>query len=354
MQPNLFDFAPSELSQDAFLSWVLAHADPKLGNGRPEIQALGRAFLTAIFAKDNAAPLPAEIQSVKVQRQVENIDILVEVNESIAIVLEDKVGTTEHSDQLARYKKVVSKLGYGEEGKRNVLIYLQTGNQSTYKQVQDAGYHVFSRLDLLALLDGPVGTLAQDRSDIVLDFTRRLRRIETEVQSYRERVYKGWSANARMGFFIALQQGFPSARWRYVANRGGGLYAFFWGGKKAEDDARLYLQVEASTTLGLCFKLDTTRKGDLKALRMKWHKAVLASATLLGLEAARPPKFGNGKTMTVATFRDFPIGDAEGRVDVPATCDLMRRAEKVLEACLANTVRPRETTELPLPAATED
>ncbi|AXF01722.1 PD-(D/E)XK nuclease family protein [Paraburkholderia hospita] len=350
MQPNLFDLAPSELSQDAFLSWALAHADPERGKGRPEIQALGRAFLTDIFAKEDTASPPAEILSVRVRRQVESIDILVEVNESIAIVLEDKVGTTEHSDQLARYKKVVAKRGYGEEGKRIVLIYLQTGNQSTYKQVRDAGYHVLSRIDLLALLEGPVGSLAQDRSDIVVDFTRRLRRIETEVQSYQELAYKDWSANARMGFFMALQQTFHCARWRYVANKGGGLYAFFWGGKKAEEDTKLYLQVEASTTrLGLCVKLDTTRKEDLKALRKKWHKAVLASATSLELEVTRPPKFGNGKTMTIATFRDFPIVDAEGRVDVPATCDLMRRAENLLDVCVTHTVRSRVATELPLP-----
>jgi uncharacterized protein YktA (UPF0223 family) len=354
MQPNLFDFAPSELSQDAFLSWTLSHADPERGKGRPEIQALGLAFLSALFSKEDPVPPPAEIHSVKVRRQVESIDILVEVNENIAIVLEDKVGTTEHSDQLARYKSVVSKRGYGGEGKRIVLIYLQTGNQSTYKQVRDAGYHVFSRLDLLALLEGPVGSLAQDRSDIVVDFTRRLRRIETDVQSYRERACKDWSANARMGFCMALQQAFPSARWRYVANKGGGLYAFFWGGKKAEEDARLYLQVEASATrLGLCVKLDTTRKEDLKALRKKWHKAVLASATSLELEATRPPKFGNGKTVTVVTFRNFPIVDAEGRVDLPMTCDLMRRAENLLGVCLAHADRSREATELPQPTTIE-
>jgi hypothetical protein len=170
------------------------------------------------------------------------------------------------------------------------------------------------------------------------------------VQSYQELAYKDWSANARMGFFMALQQTFHCARWRYVANKGGGLYAFFWGGKKAEEDTKLYLQVEASTTrLGLCVKLDTTRKEDLKALRKKWHKAVLASATSLELEVTRPPKFGNGKTMTIATFRDFPIVDAEGRVDVPATCDLMRRAENLLDVCVTHTVRSRVATELPLP-----
>ncbi|GJH19075.1 PD-(D/E)XK nuclease family protein [Caballeronia novacaledonica] len=350
MQPNLFDFAPSELSQDAFLCWALAHADPERGKDRSEIQALGHAFLSAIFAKDDTASPPPQIRSVKVRRQVQSIDILVEVNESIAIVLEDKVGTTEHSDQLARYRKVVAKRGYGEEGKRIILIYLQTGNQCTYKQVRDAGYHVFSRLDLLALLEGPVGSFAQDRSDIVLDFTRRLRRIEAEVQSYKELAYKDWTANARMGFLMALQQAFPSARWRYVANKGGGLFAFFWGGKKAEEDVKLYLQVEASTArLGLCVKLDTTRKEDLKVLRKKWHKVILALAPSLELEATRPSKFGSGKTMTVATFRDFPILDAQGRVDVPMICDLMGRAENLLDVCLAHTVRPREATELPCP-----
>ena len=126
----------------------------------------------------------------------------------------------------------------------------------------------------------------------------------------------------------------------------------FWGGKKAEEDVKLYLQVEASgksahapARLSLCVKLDTTRKDDLEHLRAKWHKAVLGSATLVALDAARPRKFGSGKTMTVATLHGFPKLDDKSRIDVSATCDQMRRAEKLLEICIEHDIRSREAAE---------
>jgi hypothetical protein len=68
MQPNPFEFASSEILQDAFLSWTFSQADPERGKGRPEIQALGRVFFSALFAKDDAVAPPAEIHSVNVRR----------------------------------------------------------------------------------------------------------------------------------------------------------------------------------------------------------------------------------------------------------------------------------------------
>lgn len=330
MRPNLFDFAPSELSQDAFLSWILAYADHERGESRPAIKALGREFLSAIFNKDHATAPPAQVDSVAVSRQVCGIDILCVVNGTIAIVLEDKVGTTEHSGQLDAYSRNVEKLGFSEAGKRIVRIYLQTGNQSSYKQVRDSGYHVFSRVDLLALLEAPAGLFARERSDIVEDFWCRLQRIEGEVQSYRELPPERWSANARMGLFMVLQDAFPKARWRYVA---GGLYAFYWcGGTCALDGCEPYLQIEAASgRLVLCFKISIHRASDLRARRERWHRDLIAGAAQVGLHVSAPQRFGSGSTMTVGIIGDFPVKDAAGVVDLAGTVSTMRKAESELK-----------------------
>lgn len=120
---------------------------------------------------------------------------------------------------------------------------------------------MFIRLDLLAILEGAAGTRAREQSDIVEDFWRRLRRIENEVQSFREVSPDRWSANARMGFFMALQDGFRRADWRYVANKGGGMYAFYWCGGPETDGCKPYLQVEAAPgRLALCFRSTPSAK----------------------------------------------------------------------------------------------
>ena len=341
MRPNLFDFAPSELSQDAFLCWLLAYADPLHASDRPAIHALGREFLALMFAKDASAPPPTSIQSVRVQRQVEGIDILCVVNGTIAVVIEDKVGTTEHSGQLDAYSEVVKKLGYDQVGKRIVRIYLQTGNQGSYKRVRDSGYHVVSRLDVLGLLEGAAGVAARGGSDIVDAFYVRLSRIETQVQSFCTAALDSWSAEARMGFYMALQEVFPEANWRYVANPGGGLYAFFWhGGEEGEDGCEPYLQIEAEKgRLDLRIRISTPAGSNASDLRTRWQKKVLAGGAQLGIPVQRPLRNGTGATMTVALFGGFPCIGAGGVVDVAKSIEVIRRAEGLLKACIAAPAR---------------
>jgi hypothetical protein len=170
------------------------------------------------------------------------------------------------------------------------------------------------------------------------------------VQSFRAKAHEHWSANARMGFFMALQETFTSARWRYVANPAGGLYAFFWGGVKVEGDCEPYLQIEsAGKRLALCFKIDADN-GDQKGLQRKWHKAVLAGAAALDIRAAPPSKFQPGKTMTVAVFTEFPLKNADGIVDVVKTAELMAKAEALLQACVLEAASRGAPTTLGVPA----
>ena len=52
--------------------------------------------------------------------------------------IEDKVGSTEHSDQLERYRRTLLEEGYAAG---NIIpIYVQTYEQSTYLNVEKAGY----------------------------------------------------------------------------------------------------------------------------------------------------------------------------------------------------------------------
>jgi hypothetical protein len=151
MRPNLFKYATSELSQDAFICWLMESADQKYQSTCPELHALGQAFLSLIFSRHTDAPAPARIETVEIQRQKARIDILCWVNQDIVIVTEDKVGTKQSRGQLRRYK-AHAETGLKRPVSRQLHAYIQTGDQSDYLPVLRDGYSILRRSDLLELL----------------------------------------------------------------------------------------------------------------------------------------------------------------------------------------------------------
>lgn len=116
MTPNLFDFATSELSQDAFLCWLLSWARPAHRETHPALHAVARALLDDCYRRAGAS-LPEHLSRLEIRRQDGGIDILCIVNAEWAILIEDKAGTQQHSGQLARYQQhVIDKLGFSMPG----------------------------------------------------------------------------------------------------------------------------------------------------------------------------------------------------------------------------------------------
>lgn len=92
------------------------------------------------------------------------MDVVAEVGDSQVILIEDKVHSAEHSNQLARYLDGI-KGDY--PGRTIVPVYLKTGEQSSYAAAKEAGWHLFRRRDLLEVLRTGAGLA----SDILRDFT---------------------------------------------------------------------------------------------------------------------------------------------------------------------------------------
>ena len=76
-RPNLFDYAPSELSQDAFLCWLLSWADRRYVTVDPALHRAAMKFLGSIGRSCEDSAL-AEVQAldIEVKRQYKSIDIL--------------------------------------------------------------------------------------------------------------------------------------------------------------------------------------------------------------------------------------------------------------------------------------
>lgn len=99
---NLFAFATSELSQDAFFCWAL---DCLNRDEDSPLYGLGRSFWALLSGCKNDA-LP-KIKGVVIRRQFKHVDVLALVVYSDgtidALVIEDKVNTSEHDDQIQTY-----------------------------------------------------------------------------------------------------------------------------------------------------------------------------------------------------------------------------------------------------------
>ena len=148
-RPNLFELAPSELSQDAFIGWFLLWARQENTTDDPGLNAGGRDLLGLIY-RLHGKVLP-EIETLALNRQYKHVDLLLVVNNLDHVLVEDKVYSQEHSGQLERYIDSMKEVGVSQDV--TLPVYLQTGDQADYSAVESAGYCVVSREDLLRARD---------------------------------------------------------------------------------------------------------------------------------------------------------------------------------------------------------
>jgi hypothetical protein len=125
MSQNIFDYATSELSQDAFISLMVSWFD----SSDESLKQISKDFITKIFNEYNTNYLSSqlhnlEIKSVKLRQQHYKIDVFFEVTtdkgDIIPFIIEDKTWTEPHSDQLQKYAKKIKK--------PSIKIFFKTGH----------------------------------------------------------------------------------------------------------------------------------------------------------------------------------------------------------------------------------
>jgi hypothetical protein len=144
--PNLFDFATSELSQDAFLRWLSTWSQETHSSlDKPLHDAVD--FMSMIF-NVHGYPVPT-IEKIDITKQYQDLDILTIVNGTYAILIEGKTYSKNHSNQLNRYREAVVK---AHPDKVQLPIFYKIADQSHYRSVDEAGYFPFTRERMLQIL----------------------------------------------------------------------------------------------------------------------------------------------------------------------------------------------------------
>ncbi len=325
MRPNIFEIATKELNQDAFITWLLQFADSKYKATDELLNECGKSFVYQLIRKQQPT-FEEQIIKVNAGRQWESIDVWAEINDKYLIIIEDKTYTSNHSNQLTRYKNTAEEWCIKNNYAKPICIYLKTGNesQSSLNGIINEGFAIFNRVDFINLLE----QFKTTQNNIFLDFLDRLTRIEKSNNEFENKNIGEWNGDDWQGFFQFLEKEISIVNWNYVNNPNGG----FWNAVlnwEYWDIYPAYIQIEQGK---LCFKISTdpdeldmpenVTRGEI---RNKLHDLIISKSKELGFSnIRRPDRFGNGKYMTVAIVdRVNWLGDDNSKVDKRSVANLL-------------------------------
>jgi hypothetical protein len=324
-RPNLFDYATSELSQDAFLCWLLDWANAEYSQYDYTLHNAGQSLLNALLAKHGEAAVNAS--RIVVHRQCEGADIVAVIDNRLVLLIEDKVHTEHHGDQLERYKAAIARKF---PQCRLLPTFVKTGDQSGYVDIEAAGYRPFLREDLLGVLRA--GRDAGATNAVYVDFLSHLEQWEARVRSYVSLPVAVWTTqwDPWIGFYEQLEHEKKGLGWGYVPNQSGGFLGAWWHERKCQG-CKIYLQIEQGP---LCFKISVDDKTQFSNLRDHWHTRLMGSVKRAGaLPLKRPSRFGTGWTMTVARVEQIAwmAEKSDGSLDMAATLINLTSAEQLID-----------------------
>ena len=258
---NIFDFATSELSQDAFICWLcnwVNFDDNSLSEDEKKLKLLATEFIEKMLGEK------LEDRKVSIKRQYQKIDVLLEIqnktefitNENeknpvvdIYVIIEDKVGTGLHSNQIERYTKLISEKNEKDNGSRAKIkvVYYKIYDEDNMENLKENGVNViFGREKILELFGKYKDNI---KDSIFRNYYDYLSNIETDVDSYEEKNLEDWNSNCYIGFFKELKKEESclehadgrkkDCSWKYVSNKSGGFMGIWWFPLKMEEVFRV-------------------------------------------------------------------------------------------------------------------
>lgn len=316
MRPNIFDIATKELSQDAFITWLLKWANDDLKNVDSDLNECGKEFVRQLI-KSKYSSFNEEINTVTAGRQWENIDVWAKINDKYLIIIEDKTNTLSHSNQLKRYKDDATRWCEKEKYEPPICIYLKIGNESnrSLKSVKNEEYSIFNRVDFLDLL-----TKFKEKitNNIFVDFCERLEKLERKNHEYKNNPIKDWKprSNEWQGFFQYLEKEELIVDWNYVNNVSGGFWNATLTNWKKWGEIIFYVQLEEDK---VCFKIEVKKSDNANpsSVRNRMSQKVISLSKEKELKLKKPKRFGKGTYMTIAIIesKDW-LGEIEQTVDL--------------------------------------
>lgn len=271
---NIFNFATSELSQDAFICWLcnwVNFDDNSLSEDEKKLKSLATEFIEKMLGEK------LEDRKVNIKRQYQKIDVLLEIQNKtefitkgnninpivdMYVIIEDKVGIGLHSNQIERYRELISEKNEKDNGSRAKIkvVYYKIYDEDNTERLKENGVNVIlGRENILELLKEYKDKI---NNSIFENYHNYLSNIETDVNSYEKKNLEDWNSNCYIGFFKELKNKKKllehaigrqkDCSWGYVNNSSGGFMGMWWFPLSEEkinkltetSDEDIYLQIE--------------------------------------------------------------------------------------------------------------
>ena len=211
-KPNIFNYATSELSQDAVICYLAAWAD--IQHKSDPMHEVGKEFIKALLAKSGAVK---EVKTIQIYRQEREIDVMILINhkeseQKAVIVIEAKTSTSQNSGQLKKNKKYIEGK-YPSSEYEHFLIYYKTSNQLNLETIEENSYKAFMRNDLLDFFEtckkySVNNTVYLDYVDKINDIENQYNAWKLPIKEWQEHIewYKSSNRYAWEGMFAQLEE----------------------------------------------------------------------------------------------------------------------------------------------------
>ncbi|HQP14310.1 MAG TPA: hypothetical protein PLN58_06455 [Bacilli bacterium] len=322
-KPNIFNYAYPELSQDAFICWLLNWGNPEYLAINEDLHDLSHKLIKAFFDK-HSRKLPARIEKIETIMGYLHIDIILIINGCIIIPVQDKIYNRESPAQLAQYLQLLKEDGYDVQ--KMLPIYLQTGAQANHKRLKESGFLPFSGKELMDILNRG----EHIKNDILKDFITHLRELENLTKSFLERSLNKWHLYSWHGFYDYFQDKLGDGEWDAVSGPINSFLAFWWHWHN-EKDCALYLQLEKAD---LCYKIIYKEKQ--VELKREWRDRFFKAAEGSSLKLV-DPICQKDNAITVAIVEgDYRRTSKNGKIDLKKTLDVIKEAQNIYDQAIIN------------------
>lgn len=322
-RPNIFKVSTKELSQDAFITWLIQWANPQCAELDSILHDCGKSFLSLLMG--DAPEKEKTIASLNAGRQWEYIDVWAEIffkdGTKTLLVIEDKTFSGPHSNQLERYKRQAE--DYCETKKFNNLIctYFKIGSESleAINAIKDKGFHIVNRKQIIACLQ----PYRKTEHTILRDFIEYIDDLEEAHLSFEKLPPKDWEGLAWVGFYQFVESNLKIITWHWINNPNGGFWNLCLTWQYWNNNIPVYMQIEQQK---LCFKIalgedETDLENDQKNLNVTQdfvNEFLINFAQASGLGMIKHPSSfvhrGNYRTLAVINLEDW-CGNPEYLVD---------------------------------------
>ena len=332
-KPNLFSIATKELSQDAFITWLIQWADESYKESNNPLHSIGENFVRFLIEK-RFSTKDLTINKVEAGMQWNNIDIWADINEEYFIIIEDKIDTSEHDEQLKRYEKIVT--DYYDNKRKLIPIYLKTGIESihTASDIRKKCWEYCGRDEFLNFLNSQ-----SSPNNIFSDYVSYLNEKNQETNSFSK--YENLNSwEATKGLFVWIQKSISEwSGWDYVPNPSGGFLGlwFHFIECKKNPEQEFYLQIEnyCDNRCNLLIKVAGEWSGETAYLydRLEYLYSIVSD---FGLTISKPSRYRPGEYTSLAII-DGVFSNTNGNLDLENLLQKIKRSMLLVDKLASNS-----------------